>query len=83
MVMRPRTAEGHISHHADRLASTRVRRAATALSPARLRRNVLIKSGDRLDAKLFRPISRMTSAFIGEEAFYRPEGSQENAVRRL
>ena len=26
MITRPRTAEGQISHHADRLASTRVRR---------------------------------------------------------
>ena len=30
MVVRPRTAEGHISHDADRLASTRVRGAAAA-----------------------------------------------------
>ena len=30
MVTRPRTAEGHISHDADRLAFTRVRRAAAA-----------------------------------------------------
>jgi hypothetical protein len=30
MVMPPRTAEGHISHDADRSASTRVRRAAAS-----------------------------------------------------
>jgi len=30
VVIRPRTAEGHISHDADRLVSTRVRRAAAA-----------------------------------------------------
>ena len=42
-----------------------------------------IKSGNRPEAKLFRPISRVTSAFIGQEPFYLPpERSQENAVRR-
>ena len=49
----------------------------SARSPGRLRRSTAINSGRRPEAKVFRPISRLMSAFIGIGAFYNPRRSHE------
>ncbi len=63
-------------HHVSNSGPTPSSSPTTATkSPGWLRRSTAINSGSRPDAKVFRPISRLTSALIAVRAFYSSEST--------